>query len=135
MILKQAQHDKGYTLIELLIVVAILAMLSVAGVFAIGSKIKSARDEKRKADIYDIRMGLEQYYLSEDGYPAVPLIWGEPMKDTLGSVLLSHIGVDPINEGDYKYSYEATSSGDYDICAQLELEELGKLWCLHGLMK
>jgi len=127
----------GYTLIELLIVIAIIAVLSVGGVFAIGNKIKSARDEKRKADMYDIRIGLEQYYLSEDEYLATgSMPWGEPMKDTSGNVLVSHVGVDPINEGAYQYSYEATASGgDYDICAQLELEELGDLWCLHGLME
>ena len=126
---------KGYTLIELLIVITIIAILTVGGVFAIGSKIKSARDEKRKADIYDIRIGLEQYYMNEDEYPATgSLNWGGPMRDTSGSVLVSHIGEDPINDGGYKYSYRATDS-DYDICAQLELEELGKLWCLHGLMK
>jgi len=128
---------KGYTLIEILIVVAIIAILSVAGVFMIGGKIKSARDEKRKSDIHDIQMGLEQYYLNEEEYPATgSLNWGGSMKDTSGNVLVSHIGEDPINEGAYQYSYQATASADnYDICAQLELESLGDLWCLHGLMK
>ena len=65
--LKKAQS--GFTIIELLIVIAIIGIL--AGLVLTnfqGSQAK-ARDTQRKARINSIQTKLEEYYANNDGYP------------------------------------------------------------------
>lgn len=52
-------RNKGFTLIELMVVVSIIAILSVIGVTAFSSAQKQGRDAKRRADIDAIAKALE----------------------------------------------------------------------------
>lgn len=52
-------ESKGFTLVELLIVVAIIAVLAVIGIIVFGNVQKGARDARRKADINAIASALE----------------------------------------------------------------------------
>lgn len=54
--------SKGFTLVELLVVVAIIAVLSVIGITIFTSVQKGARDAKRKADVGAISKALEAHY-------------------------------------------------------------------------
>ena len=63
------QNKTGFTIIELLIVIAIIGIL--AGLVLTnfqGSQAK-ARDTQRKARINSIQTKLEEYYANNDGYP------------------------------------------------------------------
>ncbi len=50
---------KGFTLVELLVVMAIVAILSVVGIVAFSSVQKNARDARRRLDIDAIAKALE----------------------------------------------------------------------------
>lgn len=52
----------GFTLVELLVVISIIAILSVIGITIFSSAQKSARDSKRRADIDSIAKALEIHY-------------------------------------------------------------------------
>lgn len=126
----------GFTLIELLIVIAIIGILSTMGVFAIGNKIKLARDADRRTDIYEIRLGLEQYRLDQFKYPDSLSFNTQPLTNPSGQVIyLPRVHRDPINKDPYLYLYNATPSGNastYDLCAY-RFEAESKSFCLHQL--
>lgn len=62
--------SQGFTLIELMVVVAIIGILMAAGIIAFSGAQRNARDAKRRADIDGISKALEQYYMNNGAYPA-----------------------------------------------------------------
>ena len=52
----------GFTLVELLVVVAIIAVLSVIGITIFTGVQKNARDARRKADVQSIQKALEAHF-------------------------------------------------------------------------
>lgn len=60
---------KGFTLLELLIVISIIAVLAVVGFSNYFNSLKSARDARRKADLQTIQKALELYYQDNENYP------------------------------------------------------------------
>lgn len=61
---------KGFTLIELMIVMVIIGVLVAAGTYSwLGAQTK-ARDSRRKSDVKAIQQALESYYIVYGFYPA-----------------------------------------------------------------
>lgn len=60
---------KGFTLVELLVVISILAILSAIGFISYQTVIKSGRDGKRQSDLRIIQSALEQYHNDQGFYP------------------------------------------------------------------
>jgi prepilin-type N-terminal cleavage/methylation domain len=65
---------KGFTLVELLVVISIIGLLSTIAVVSLGSARAKARDGKRIADVKQISTSLEQYYADQGGYPPSNLV-------------------------------------------------------------
>lgn len=63
------QRTRGYTIIELLIVMVVVAILSGLILGSLQGTQAKARDAERAADIDNIRSKLEQYYSDNGGYP------------------------------------------------------------------
>lgn len=63
---------KGFTLVELLVVISIIAVLSVVGMALFTSAQKNARDARRRLDIKAIHNALEMYYNQNGSYPGSP---------------------------------------------------------------
>ncbi|MBI4215560.1 MAG: type II secretion system protein [Parcubacteria group bacterium] len=60
---------KGFTLVELLIVVSIIGLLSTLSFVALGSARVKARDAKRLSDVRNIQSALELYFSDNNAYP------------------------------------------------------------------
>ncbi|KKW47412.1 MAG: Type II secretion system protein G [Parcubacteria group bacterium GW2011_GWA1_59_11] len=60
---------KGFTLIEMLIVVAIIGLLAGAVLVGLGPVQKGGRDARRVSDLRQLQNGLELYYSRNSMYP------------------------------------------------------------------
>lgn len=81
------KKNKGFTFVELLVVITIIAVVFAAGVVSYTSISKNSRDARRKADIEAIRQTVEMCRSITGVYPAsiYPNITcgsNEMMKDT-----------------------------------------------------
>lgn len=68
------KNINGFTLVELLIVIALIAILSVAVLATINpiEQINKARDAKFKNDTAEVLSAYERYYASQNNYPWNP---------------------------------------------------------------
>jgi type IV pilus assembly protein PilE len=65
----KSKHNKGFTLIELMIVVAVLAIIVAIAYPGFLSQIQKARRSDAKQALFDVAAKLEQYYQDNKGYP------------------------------------------------------------------
>lgn len=63
------KNKKGFTLVELLVVVAIIGILAAISVVALNTARARARDSRRVADVRQIQTALELYYNDWGTYP------------------------------------------------------------------
>jgi len=106
-------RNKGFTLIELIVVVTIIAVLTVVGVVSYSGTNKKARDSRRMADLEKIRIALELYRQGTGStYPAT-------LNLLVGSSLIQSIPTGPKGAGD-TYVYTKTGSYTYTLTAGLE---------------
>jgi general secretion pathway protein G len=62
-------HIKGFTLVELLVVIVVLGILASISIVAYNGTQGRARDSRRQNDISELAKGLELYYLDNHKYP------------------------------------------------------------------
>lgn len=103
---------RGFTLIELMVAIAIVAVLATIGFSLLQTAQAQARDARRKGDIDAIATVLENKFNASAGtYAAVVAA------DFAGG----NIPVDPLNTSPYVYSgAPAAGATTYILCARLE---------------
>lgn len=117
---------RGFTLVELLVVMAIMGIL--AGIVAINYQgyMKSARDGRRKTDLEQIRSALEMFRADCGKYWTGTRFSGEQLlgtsgqgcpTDAVGNVYIN-LPADPLTT--QKYYYISASGTSYSLCATLE---------------
>ena len=118
--------NKGFTLIEILVVITIISLLAGAAFLSYSQINKAARDARRKSDLEQIRMALEMYRSANDVYPdsLTTCQSGDSLTDSNNNTYLSDIPNDP-RCSDYKYYYTPIADGDgnntdYTLGARLE---------------
>jgi general secretion pathway protein G len=75
------QKDKGFTLIEILVVISIIGFLASVILVGLNNARIKARDAKRIGDMSQMQKGLEIYYNTYRGYPAMTGV-GLPLMTT-----------------------------------------------------
>lgn len=60
---------RGFTLIELMVAVGIIAIISVAGIYTSAAVLTSNRNTQRVSDLKLIQVALEHYYTDRGYYP------------------------------------------------------------------
>jgi prepilin-type N-terminal cleavage/methylation domain-containing protein len=94
----------GFTLIELLISLSIIAILGSLIVISLRAQLFKGNDARRKADIDQIKVAVEEYEKDHNCYPAPAVLTCKP-----GSGLepyLIKIPCDPITDASYYYETE-----------------------------
>jgi len=127
MILK---NRKGFTLIEILIVVAIIAILASVVLVGLAPTQQAGRDARRVSDLSEVQNGLELYYNHFGLYPGTvtgaagsPSSSGWPgFATTLvnSNVGVSSVSSDPSNGRQYTYWYASAANVSYVLGAALE---------------
>lgn len=115
----------GFTLIELMVVIAIIGLLMAAGLVSYTNAQKTARDAKRQADMNAYAKALEQNYSNTGSWPVAgtttAIVTAIGISYFPGSLATGP--VDPKNVSPNTYTVWSTAAG-YCMCAGLE--QLGK---------
>jgi len=111
--------QKGFTLVELLVVVAIIGLLAGIAIVSVNSVRIKARDARRIADIKQIQNALELYNNEKGGlYPPTKAIkeLGNDVKEISANgfaagnaanpTFLNVVPKDPTDIGEYQYQYQ-----------------------------
>jgi len=64
------KRDKGFTLVELLIVIVILGVLATVTVFAVGGITDKAKENVACTDVASVAVAAESYFTVNGVYPA-----------------------------------------------------------------
>jgi prepilin-type N-terminal cleavage/methylation domain-containing protein len=112
--------SKGITLIELMIVVVILAALALLAFWAWRTQVFKGYDSRRKTDIYQIKVAIEEYEKDHDCYPPPYLVVCKPDPTGLRPYL-DRIACDPVTGDSYYYEVDNASCAKwYRLYAGLE---------------
>ena len=104
------KNKSGFSLLEILVVMAILGILAVAGIGTYFSSVGRSRDGRRKADLSTIQKALESYYNDSGNYPAD--INQSTLCDPVDPVKC-YISVVPTDPKGTPYTYSTDAAGTY----------------------
>jgi general secretion pathway protein G len=79
--------EKGFTLVEMMVVLVIIAVLIAIGIRAYIGYIGSSKMTKAKGDITTMQAALDSYYAQNQSYPNGA--WGQTLQNTLITVGIS----------------------------------------------
>jgi len=121
---KNINKKPGFTLVELLVVLAIVAALTTLATIAYDNSLANARDHQRVTDIARIQIALEQYHRDEGAYPP-SLSWGQPLTGSISSTTYMEAvpsaptvvdGNCPIAASQYSYTPGTDDSYEIEFC-------------------
>lgn len=118
---------KGFTIVEILVVLAIIAIIVSIGTVSFNNVRSRSEDAKRKTDMEEIRSALEQYKSNNNQYPTpfvtitMGMQFGLSGLTDVNNTYMQKIPQDP----DFPAkSYHYTSNGtDYTLKSELNLAE------------
>ena len=119
--MNQHRRQKGFTLLEIIVVVAIIAILAAYIAPKVAGRVDDARISKAKSDIRVLESSLELYKLDNFTYPSTdqglealttkPA--GEELKNWRKGGYIKKLSKDPWGN-EYQYQYPG-SNGEFDI--------------------
>ena len=121
-----AARERGFTLIELMIVMALIVILASIGLAIYTNSVTRAKESVLKEDLFRMRDAIDQYYSDKGKYPAT-------LPDLVSEKYLRSIPVDPFtNSADTWREVPAepdptnptVQSGVYDVRSGSELKAL-----------
>lgn len=125
-------RKKAFTLVELMVVVAVIAILASALLVGLGGARARARDSRRMSDIRQVQNLLELYYAKVGNYPIITSgdpasRWSALETELKNKGITNQLPKDPIDKGNYVYSYGSCGGTDngqnYTLGAKLENED------------
>lgn len=118
----------GFTVIELLVVISIIAILTTVGLVSFTQTNKRARDGKRKADLEQIRSALVLYRTDNGTYPT-SITWSNmtPIQTYISATSIQ----DPRPTPHPQYTYSSSGGNTFTICATLEASSPSS-YCLNN---
>lgn len=115
------KYKLGFTLIEVLIVISILAILIIASLLNFQKYRDKASDARSKSELVKLKIAFEDYYNDNNCYP--PSEWFDSQDDCGSANLkpyLQTITCDPKTNLPYTVEYDASSCKWFKIYANLK---------------
>ena len=136
----KTKNATGLSLIEILVVTAILMIVLIAGLWQFSTQMAKGRDARRKADLDRIKKAYEDYATDYSQYPPFGTLdsCGDSSATALASYL-PEIPCDPADGSPYLYvPYPdfGDTSGGFRVYAKLEQEldpDVATLGCNQGI--
>ena len=108
----QKGFQSGFSLVELMITISIIAVIVTASLFSYQGIQKKSRDATRQGDLKVIQSALEQYKADQGFYPTA-LAYGSPFLSTTGNpnalpsgaTARTYLNTTPQDKGTTAYSY------------------------------
>ena len=86
-----ARSARGFTLIELMVVMSLIVILASIGLALYGNSVIRAKESVLKEDLFRMRDAIDQYYADKGEYPA-------SLDSLVSEKYLRTIPVDPVHE-------------------------------------
>jgi prepilin-type N-terminal cleavage/methylation domain-containing protein len=119
--MEKSRLQSGLTMIEILIVVAIIGLLVVLAITQLPKQISKGRDARRKSDLQKIKIAFEDYFSDKECYPPPDILENCGSNDL--SPYMASIPCDPQTKTKYLYAPEAeTCPHYYRVYSNLELD-------------
>ncbi len=108
--MRKKKSYRGFSLVELIAVIGILALLASVVLFNLQEAKKNARDAQRLSDLQQIQLALRVYKDTHGNYPSYDA--GDKIGDSVGfdvdvAEYLSSTIKDPLNTGTFAYYYDS----------------------------
>ena len=122
------EPTRAFTLIEILIVVALIGIISTIGLWWLADSRSYGRDSARVADVQMLTLALEQYYGTCRQYPEA-LTLASANGCPTGITLADYLPTLPLDPAGASYDYATSGSGSghdaYVVRATLERHHPG----------
>ena len=116
--MKFTKYSRAFTLVELLVVMAILAVLVSIALVSFRSSQMRGRDAQRKSDLKQVASSLELYYSDYGKYPDT-LTWGSEFTDGK-TIYFKTLPKDPNSDFSYYYRIVDASNQKYQLFGYIE---------------
>lgn len=112
----QKEH-KGFTLVELLVVVAIIGILAALVLVALSRARTKADDAQRESDIRQVALAMEMAYDDDDAYPI-----SAAYPTSIASSSGTYVENSPTDPADGNYSWKDNTEDNQTFCVSADLQ-------------